>query len=138
MTARPPVPASGGGAHDHGSGHHRRTVCRECRGRGGGGRHVERFFPTVSRPDTLGGITGGALVGLLSASALALGLTALWTAIDVLSWTVIVICGGMGILIAPMVFEGLPRGFCDSRPGVLTLTGIASLLLVLVLGVTTY
>jgi len=96
------------------------------------------FFPTVSRPDTLGGITGGALVGLLSASALALGLTALWTAIDVLSWTVIVICGGMGILIAPMVFEGLPRGFCDSRPGVLTLTGIASLLLVLVLGVTTY
>lgn len=96
------------------------------------------FFPSVCRPDTLRGTSGGALIALLSATALALGSTALWMAINALPWTVNVICGGMAVLLAPMVFDGLPRGCCDSRPGILTLTGIASLLLVLVLGVTTY
>lgn len=102
------------------------------------GVELSGFFPADCRPTVLAGAGGRALIGLLSFSALGLGIAALWSALGTLPWTVIVICGGLGILLAPMVFELLPRAFWDSRLGVLTMTGIASALLAVTLGVAAY
>lgn len=75
------------------------------------------MFPRGARPAAMRGAAGDALLAGGGALALALAVFAAPGAAKALAWPYAVIAGGLGLLLAPLAFQTLPRALLDTPLG---------------------
>ena len=84
------------------------------------------YFPRRARPRLLRGRVDDLLILLLILCGLALLLLAFRMAFQLLSWPVAVIAGGLAILVAPLLWQILPRALLDRRAGIVAVAAVAA------------
>lgn len=74
------------------------------------------MYPVKARMEKMQRIDGRVLVGLCVLSSVSLFAAVIWTAISV-QWPFLVIGGGLGFLVAPMIYQLLPVQLLEGRFG---------------------
>jgi hypothetical protein len=94
------------------------------------------MFPRAARPAALRGAGGGRLIGAGALLAAALAVAAAAGAAGTVPWPYAVIAAGLGVLLGPLAFQGLPQPLLDTPLGAALLCAAAAGLLGIWLAVT--
>lgn len=87
------------------------------------------MFPSAARPPAMRGPLGSALLAAGALLSVAVIVGAFRGASAHLEWPYAVIAGGLGVLAAPVAWQGLPRGLHDRPAGFLLVCLLAAGLL---------